>query len=1350
MGTNATTLDERIERWQQNLLDLTLRNRLLNFKPSSAIRVAAPGPPRVFDMMTADNATLTIRELGPKEDISAAAKAVAGSEVLVEPDPTSGRLRRMRLKARSAVREQGVNILFLSFGLLRWSEKDDPSTELLAPLILVPVELVKQGPMQPFQLRMAEEDVVINPTLIHKLSTTFGLKLPEWAEGDAPAGYLSRARDAIAPNEGWKIDDWTYLSLLSFSKLPMYQEMRACRDDIVRHPLLRAISGDPSLLPPVPDHPASDRLDSEVRPAQSFQILDADSSQQEAVEMAKRGMTFVLQGPPGTGKSQTIANIIAESLASGKKVLFVSEKMAALEVVKRRLDESGLGTYLLELHSHKTARSEVIEELRECMAPLTLEKVRGHDLEKLEELRNRLNEYVQALHATREPLGRSVFCVHGRLAALEDAPVLAVPVQGASSMTMDDLETRARLAKQVQLLKEPVGRVDVHPWRDLRMEGWEPEHQVMVEASLRDLEDGTRKVRERVARLSSMAGREAPSDLHEIRSLLEQMGRSVSTPLPLRDWLVAGTPDRLLKDLEDARTYYERRAKNEAWALENYDRGVLALDLEAVLERVRGAKYLGPLSERYRIDRSILREFARDKGKRRYREVVGDLERLIEIKKDDARFEELAKLSAERFGPRFKGDRTDWGEARTALMWTSFYLKDFGEHITPKLMDLLCDPRAAARLSGPVRDAEAEVSRLKDVLRNLQARFWSKGAASPAHATDLALLEKFASDHLSELPSLKEWVRICALEQDCRENGLEALFALARRKGLPEGDLGDAYRKRALQAWLETMRATDGRLRSFRSDEHRHAIEQFRKLDQEQMAIARRRLVGLLNDARARSLDPDSANAVEIGILKRELERKRHKQVRQLFSECPNLITQLKPCLLMSPLSVSMFLDPSKIKFDLVIFDEASQIHPEDAVGSIMRGTQAIIVGDSRQLPPASFFQAAMGEEDEDYGPEDLESILDECSASAIKQHMLLWHYRSRHESLIAFSNRHIYGNRLFTFPSAAPGGGVSHVRVDGVYDRGGSRTNPVEAEKVASLVFDHFAKSPQRSLGVIAFSEAQQMAILDRIEKLRMKHPEFERFFEEGASDEFFVKNLENVQGDERDVIILDVGYARDARGRMTQNFGPLNQLGGERRLNVAITRAKQQVMVVSSIGADDVEGGSAGPKLLRDYLAYAASGGDEGMLAGARERRAEEPLDFQFEEEVFKALTAEGLILRKRVGCSGYRVDLAVEDPNAPGSFVLGIECDGASYRSGKTARDRDRTREQVLRGLGWRLHRIWSADWVDDRDREVVKVRRILKEAGYPLAAAKNGGMRVIIRAARPPVKAEERPDRPAEKA
>lgn len=447
--------------------------------------------------------------------------------------------------------------------------------------------------------------------------------------------------------------------------------------------------------------------------------------------------------------------------------------------------------------------------------------------------------------------------------------------------------------------------------------------------------------------------------------------------------------------------------------------------------------------------------------------------------------------------------------------------------------------------------------------------------------------------------------------------------------------------------------------------------------------------------------------------------------LRKLFAAIPNLLPTLRPCFMMSPLSVSVFLEAQSYTFDLVIFDEASQVHTEDAVGAIMRGKQVIIVGDTKQLPPTNFFAAAIDDEDYDVDSDDkdydtgaYQSILDE-SVTVLPERSLRWHYRSRHEHLIAFSNIKIYNSSLITFPSnveRAPDCGVEYIHVaDGVYDRGGKRSNINEAKKVAELVFEHIRKHPNRSLGIVTFSEAQQSAVDTVIRQKRLENGMFEEFFSEERDEPFFIKNLETVQGDERDTIIFSIGYAKDEKGMMYMNFGPLSKDGGHRRLNVAVTRAKHNVKLVGSIMPTDIDTdrtSGEGVKLLRSYIEFA----QQGIVALQKELSYTEILEFDspFEEAVYDYLTSKGYKVATQVGCSGFRVDMAVKHPDLPGVFAIGIECDGATYHSARTARERDRIRQTILEDMGWTIHRIWSTDWIKNQKNEERKLVEAVERA------------------------------------
>src|SRR5438270_10458542 len=421
--------------------------------------------------------------------------------------------------------------------------------------------------------------------------------------------------------------------------------------------------------------------------------------------------------------------------------------------------------------------------------------------------------------------------------------------------------------------------------------------------------------------------------------------------------------------------------------------------------------------------------------------------------------------------------------------------------------------------------------------------------------------------------------------------------------------------------------------------------------------------------------------------------------------------------MLMSPLSIARFLGESAMRFDVVIFDEASQILPADAVGAIGRGKQVVVVGDPQQLPPTRFFNVS-AQIGEDESEEELpESVLDACLGAGLPMKPLMWHYRSRHEHLIAFSNKHFYRRQLITFPSPSDEvRAVEFIRVeDGVYDRGSSKVNKAEARRIVDLVLEHVETYPDQSLGVITFSEAQMVAVQTELDVRKRIRPELEPLLKEDRPDGegFFVKNLENVQGDERDVILFSVGYGPDQAGNLSVNFGPLNRDGGERRLNVAVTRARLRVKILASFYPHELDTSrtqARGVHLLRKYLEFA----EQGPIALLNEiTAAGGEYESQFEEAVADALQSRGLQVVPQIGVGGFRIDLGVKDPSAE-RYLLGIECDGATYHPSKIARDRDRLRPPVHENLGWRIHRIWSTDWLKDPVREAERIVAAYEQA------------------------------------
>jgi hypothetical protein len=580
-----------------------------------------------------------------------------------------------------------------------------------------------------------------------------------------------------------------------------------------------------------------------------------------------------------------------------------------------------------------------------------------------------------------------------------------------------------------------------------------------------------------------------------------------------------------------------------------------------------------------------------------------------------------------------------------------------------------------------------------------------------------------------------EWHTYQAARASLAAHGLDVAVDFCVAEHVEPAQVPQVIERALLQEWAEHHIRTDPALAAPRAADRDALVREYQELDRALIAAAAGDIIRACNARRPRG------DVGEAAVIHREAEKKSgHLPVRALLERARHVCQAIKPCFMMSPLAVSQYL-PDGLRFDVVIVDEASQVSPADAIGCIYRGDALILAGDQRQLPPAGFPSGAG--DGGDQGPEepaDPESVLDLAKGSgAYRSLALRCHYRSRHEALIAFSNAAFYERRLVTFPSRnsdGPNAGVELFWDEGTYRRGTSRDNPDEAARVAERVIHHYDTRPDLSLGVVAFSQAQADAIEAAVGRARQRRPDLDRFFTDDRLRGFFVKDPDGVQGDERDVVILSIGYGPDENRQLMMNFGPLSRPGGWRRLNVAITRARYRTEIVSSIRAGDIPEPVTGEGLrhLRRYLDYAARGLPALTPAGRGD--AESP----FEESVINVIRSWGYTLTPRVGTSGYRIDIGIQYPSHPGVYALGVECDGHQYHSAQTARDRDRLREKVLRDLGWNLHRIWGTSWYRDRKGEERRLQAAIEHAMAAPVHGVLGGADVPAGPARPVVQSE----------
>ena len=702
-----------------------------------------------------------------------------------------------------------------------------------------------------------------------------------------------------------------------------------------------------------------------------------------------------------------------------------------------------------------------------------------------------------------------------------------------------------------------------------------------------------------------------------------------------------------------------------------------------------------------------------------YKQLIQDLKNAEEIRKKEAQIVGEKIQLQEKFGRRFQELETNWQDILAVIEWC--------KKVQVAFIDIPV-PQAFAELAAQgltASPSNTELTQRRDASLKVLADFGKRFETEMKYQNQLLKDSKIEViiDRIQALRDRVDDVQVWIDFKDAKNRfalrNLDQFFSRLVDQHISAADLGDVFRKGVYQEWINNLYNEDQTLGRFRRENHEQLIFDFRKLDEDLIRLTSSMVIEAANSRKPQDILIQAADSEANILLKEAAKKRRLMPIRTLMQKIPNLLVKLKPCLLMSPISVSQFLPPDN-RFDLVLFDEASQLVPEDAIGAIYRGKTIVVAGDNKQLPPTSFFQKNLlddidWDELSDDEVEVFDSILDECLGIGLPVKTLRWHYRSRHEELIAFSNHRFYDDTMITFPAAksqTDSLGVKLVHVpEGIYDRGGKRDNPKEAQEVANLVFEHFKNYPKKTLGVVTFSIAQMEAVEEAIENKLKEQLEFEHFFKEDRLEGFFVKNLENVQGDERDVIFFSVGYGFDQRGQMTMNFGPLNKPGGERRLNVAVTRAREKVVLITSIRSSDIDKDiqALGVQTLRTYLDYAEHGPEIQL-----DKSKGAAFDSAIDEDVVAEIKKLGYDIVPEVGCSGYRIDIGVVDPVNPGNFLLGVECDGNTYKSSSSTRDRDRLREKVLRQLGWQIHRIWSPAWVARRDSEIRRLKEILEQS------------------------------------
>lgn len=1337
--------------WERRLLDLSLRNSLLNIRITKNTLQLIPADLAILEDSLARGDEF--RMLHKPSDWENPLYSFGLYQSVAASDPILGfvnsELAQKRLRSyltegelsksltylyrasRTSVEENGANTLYLALGLLRWYETPASERPRYAPILLLPVEIIRKSATKGFVIRSREEETMMNITLLEMLRQNFGITmqglepLPADENGVNVKLIYSIIRNSIKDQRKWDVEEQMILGIFSFNKFIMWNDIHNNSDKLAKNKIVSSlINGKIEWEAQEMDADAA-ALDKKLSPADLLLPLSADSSQLEAIYEAVNDKTFILHGPPGTGKSQTITNIIANALYRKKRVLFVAEKMAALSVVQNRLSALGLAPFCLEMHSNKTKKSSVISQLKETSeiyrdrVPFDFERAAT----RLLALRSELGRYVDALHRVY-PFGFSLYDAIVRYQSLEGEALFEIPTSLLEGLDKEGFLQWEEAIEMLIRTANACGHPFRHPLTGITIFEYSSALKEEADILLDHFIVLLTKMKSKLGTFAGLWGeaelarkREDLGTIKNLIGVLQRIPELTAHLLTLPRFL------EVMDEYEEVIAHGRKRDRLKAEVASNYHLTILDIDARSLLEtwnkvslqwflpRYLGQRKIVKMLGRYalgRIDKTRVNEILHLIIN--YREEAGYLESykepLIALfgsygRKEDWEAIERISADAKAFRSLMLGYWGDVEKINAAKETLAIRLAEGMVPFREQYGQLLDD------LSQMIDSLEVDEKHLANLF-NLNLDILYNADDWIQHALERLHLWK------GNLDKLKYWFQWMKLKQEMDELGLGFILNDYKMKNIPTGEMHTLFYKSFYQSAIRYLFSKENELELFNGKMFNAVIEKYKQLSLTFENLTRLELFSRLA-SRVPWFTQEAVQNSEVNILQKNIRNNaRGVSIRKLFDQIPTLLSRMCPCMLMSPLSVAQYIDPDAEKFDLIIFDEASQMPTYEAVGAIARGKNVVIVGDPKQMPPTSFFSVNVTDE-EMVEMDDLESILDDCLALSIPSKYLLWHYRSKHESLIAFSNSEYYNNKLLTFPS--PDNIESKVRlvpISGVYDKGKSRQNKAEARAVVKEIARRLEDTQlrQKSIGVVTFSVAQQGLVEDLLSDLFVAHPELEALALD-CGEPLFVKNLENVQGDERDVILFSVGYGPDAEGRVSMNFGPLNREGGERRLNVAVSRARYEMIIFSTLRADMIDlnrTSAVGVAGLKRFLEYAEKGGMHAVNYRSANLSDEVP---SIENIIAERLRSLGHTVHTNIGSSGYKIDIGIVDPLNPSTYRLGIICDGKNYQCAKTVRDREIVQNEVLKMLGWKVCRIWTLDWWEQPDEVIATIEEALNK-------------------------------------
>lgn len=1348
--------------WERKLLDLSLRNNLLNTRiTKSTVQLISASLNKLEDALAAGD---EFQLLSKPTDWDNPLRKAGVYQALNQTDPiidlVKSELSQKRLRtyltenelgtgltnlyrsSRLSLEENGANTLFLCLGLLKWFET--PSSELprFSPILLLPVEIIRKSALKGFVIRSREEDTLMNITLLEMLRQDFRITIPGLdplpcdESGVDVKRIFNIIRQTIMPMNRWDVEEQAILGTFSFSKFIMWNDIHNNADKLQQNKIVSSLISGKAQWDVESNQLFAEELDKKYHPSEIALPISADSSQLEAISAAGQNKSFILHGPPGTGKSQTITNIIANALYKGQKVLFVAEKMAALSDVQRRLDAIGLAPFCLELHSNKSKKSSLLDQLKRTTEIIRKTPPEDFQFEadRINQVRNELNGYVESLHK-KYLFGFSLFEAFSGYASLPAFPhLIKFEREVVNSLTKEKLISWNDLAEELKAAGQMCGQPHKHLLNEVKTVQYSQQSKATAIDLLKQYVETLNALKLCIVEVNralnvqfQIKQKHQATDLLEICNILIS---SSDVPASLLDL------DNLEETLHLIIRISQNGIKRNSYRdtlLKTFNADILSLDAAKIKSEWNNTltkwfipKFLGQnkISKSFKI-LAINKKI--DKAK-----IVYVIDEIIEYQKEQKEIEQNSSFLAPILGLRWQGGNGDWQDIDNVC---HIVLQLFNS-IVSFSTDPVKSNEFRHRLSLNLKDGHNsflktyksafqsyisthnQISDIETQLNNLlEINFDNLDATSDNHIDNsLNICNRWQAG----IESLRDWVGWNQTKNKAIIQGLNQLVNHYENGNVQGKDVVSLFMKSIYRSCADYIFEQDEQLSSFNGKLFEEKIRKFRQFTKHFERLTKDELYAKLA-SKIPSFTQEAAQSSEIGILQRNIRNNgRGMSIRKLFDTIPALITRISPCMLMSPISVAQYIDINNFKFDLIIFDEASQMPTYEAVGAIARGKNMIVVGDPKQMPPSNFFSSNYVDE-ENIQQEDLESILDDCLALSLPSKHLLWHYRSKHESLIAFSNFQYYENSLLTFPSPDDlNSKVKFVHVKGHYDSGKTRQNIFEAKAIIEEILNRLSDSQlsKQSLGVVTFSSVQQILIEDMLNEAFKLRPDLEIIASESL-EPIFIKNLENVQGDERDVILFSIGYGPDKDNKVFLRFGPINNEGGWRRLNVAVSRARYEMKVFSTLKAEQIDitrSASLGVAGLKAFLEFAEKGKTSTTVITGNIRDQKSGIV----DQLAKKLMDDGFNIVTNIGCSGFKIDLGITNPSNPSEYLLGILCDGQSYKDSKTAKDREIIQSEVLRLLGWNIHKVWSCDWWDNQDKVIEDIKQAIHIVKNPVTA------------------------------